>query len=154
METVSLSFELCWGVDFVCHDPGDGLQTKSESSQHLVSSVLFFPPSRHSRSTRPSCGGACRTHPWWRHSSPARTSSWKLPLVLPLTANWFYSWKGNEKRRMCCVTWVSDVCAPVPVLTLSLTIHRWRRGGCQVEIMHIGQLQGGHDTQEMFLLTC
>ena len=32
-------------------------------------------PSRHSPSTRPSWCGACRRHPWWRCSSPARTSS-------------------------------------------------------------------------------
>ena len=35
-------------------------------------------PFPHSRSTLPSCGGACRTHPWWRRSSPARTSSWPM----------------------------------------------------------------------------
>ena len=37
-------------------------------------------PSRHSPSTRPSSGGACRRHPWWRHSFPARrsSSSWLL----------------------------------------------------------------------------
>ena len=35
-------------------------------------------PFPRSRSTLPSCGVACRTHPWWRRSSPARTSSWPM----------------------------------------------------------------------------
>ena len=33
-------------------------------------------PSPRCPSTRPSWRGACHTPPWWRSSSPARTSSW------------------------------------------------------------------------------
>ena len=33
---------------------------------------------QHSPSTRPSWCASCRRFPWWRSSSPARTSSWQF----------------------------------------------------------------------------
>ena len=77
VETVPFSLELCGGVHLVRHNPRDGLKQSGGHFVAIVSQVAGSPFPR-SRSTLPSCGGACRTHPWWRRSSPARTSSWPM----------------------------------------------------------------------------
>ena len=59
MEVVSLSLELCGGVDLIRHDAGDGLMEEVVYQEDR--SVLL--PFQHSPSTQPSSGGACHRHP-------------------------------------------------------------------------------------------